>query len=72
MAHHNQSVYNAKSGVSRGNTWLMNRASITALPACKEGKAPNTMGDPVKPGVYSAIPKSLSIAANPAGEPGIE
>lgn len=50
----------------------MNRASITALPACKEGKAPNTMGDPVKPGVYSAIPNSSSIAANPAGEPGIE
>ena len=50
----------------------MNRASITALPACRDGKAPNTIGDPVKVGVYRAIPNSLSIAANPAGEPCIE
>ena len=58
-----------KSGVSRGKTWLMNKASITALPACKEGKAPKTMGDPVNPGVYSGIPNNSSIAAKPAGEP---
>ena len=50
----------------------MNRASITALPACRDGKAPNTIGDSVKVEVYSGIPNSLSIAANPAGEPGIE
>ena len=59
----------AKSGVSRGKTWLMNKASITALPACKEGKAPKTIGDAVNPGVYSGIPNNLSIAAKPAGEP---
>ena len=47
----------------------MNKASITALPACKEGKAPKTMGEPVNPGVYSGIPNNSSIAAKPAGEP---
>ena len=47
----------------------MNNASITALPACNEGKAPKTMGDPVNPGVYKAIPKSSSMAAKPAGDP---
>ena len=47
----------------------MNKASIVALPACNEGKAPKTMGDPVKVGVYRVIPKSSSIAASPAGDP---
>ena len=47
----------------------MNKASITALPACNEGKAPKTIGDPVNPGVYSGMPNNSSIAAKPAGEP---
>ena len=50
----------------------MNKASITALPACNEGNAPNTMGDPVNVGVYNAISNNSSIAASPAGEPWIE
>lgn len=47
----------------------MNNASIVAHPECRDGNAPNTIGDAVKVEVYMSKPKSLSIAANPAGEP---
>lgn len=50
----------------------MNRASIVAQPECREGNAPNTMGDAWKVEVYRSRPKSLSIAARPAGLPMIE
>ena len=50
----------------------MNSASVVPHPACREGKAPNTTGEPVKVFVYRENPKSLSIAARPAGEPRIE
>jgi hypothetical protein len=50
----------------------MNKASMVAHPECSEGKAPKTMGEAVKVEVYRSIPKSLSIAARPAGEPCME
>ena len=59
-------------GFNLGNTWPINNASIVALPACMEGKAPKTIGELVNPGVYKAIPKSSSIRARPAGDPWIE
>jgi hypothetical protein len=45
---------------------------MVAHPECSEGKAPKTMGEAVKVEVYRSIPKSLSIAARPAGEPCME
>ena len=45
---------------------------MTALPAWRDGNAPNTIGEPVKPGVYNAMPNNSSIAASPAGDPCIE
>lgn len=50
----------------------MKRASNTAFPECKDGKAPNTKGDAVKFVVYMSTPRSLSTRAKPAGDPGIE
>lgn len=61
-----------RNGLRRGKMKAMKSASVVPQPACKDGKAPKTIGDPVKPGVYIGSPKSLSMAANPAGEPGIE
>lgn len=48
VAQKSHSAYTTNSGRSRGKMWLMKRASMVALPACKEGKAPKTMGDAVK------------------------
>ena len=59
-------------GLSLGKQWLMNNASIVALPECSDGKAPKTMGEAVKVEVYRSKPRILSIAASPAGEPGTE
>ena len=50
----------------------MKSASVVALPAWRDGKAPNTTGEAVKDDVYMSTPRSLSIAARPAGDPGIE
>ena len=50
----------------------MKNASIVAVPACRDGNAPKTMGDAVKLDVYKSMPSSLSIAAKPAGDPCIE
>ena len=50
----------------------MNKASSVDVAAWRDGKAPNTMGDAVKPGVYMSKPSSASIRARPAGEPFIE
>ena len=72
MDHHNHKTYPTKTGVNRGNTRLMKIASVFEQPACSEGNAPKTMGDTVKVEVYRSMPKSLSIRASPAGEPGIE
>jgi hypothetical protein len=58
-------------GASLGKTWLMKSASMVAFAECREGKAPNTTGDAVNPEVYISKPNSLSMAARPAGEPGI-
>jgi hypothetical protein len=60
------------SGRSFGKTWLMNIASMVALAACSDGNAPKTRGDAVKLEVYMSTPRSLSMAARPAGEPGTE
>jgi len=49
----------------------MKRASMVADPECREGKAPNTTGEAVKVEVYKSMLNSLSIAARPAGEPGM-
>ena len=65
-------MYRIKRGLSFGKQWLMNNASIVAHPEWRDGKAPKTMGEAVKVEVYRSTPKSLSIAARPAGEPGIE
>jgi len=40
-------VYTKKNPQYCGNTWLMNNASMVALPACSDGNAPKTMGDAV-------------------------
>jgi hypothetical protein len=61
-----------KRTLKRGKIWLMNKASRVAQPACSDGKAPKTIGEPLKLGVYKSMPKSLSIRANPAGDPWIE
>ena len=45
---------------------------MVALPEWRDGKAPKTRGDAVKVEVYRSTPKSLSMAARPAGEPLIE
>lgn len=50
----------------------MKRASKTAFPECKDGKAPNTNGDAVKFVVYMSKPSSISMRANPAGDPCME
>ena len=50
----------------------MKRASVVEQPAWSEGKAPKTTGEAVKVEVYRSTPKSLSIRARPAGEPGTE
>ena len=65
-------MYKINNGLSRGKMLLMKRASMVALPEWSDGKAPNTMGDAVKVEVYRSMWNSLSIAASPAGEPGIE
>ncbi len=61
-----------KTGVSLGKKWIMKRASVVEQPACREGKAPKTTGEAVKVEVYRSMPKSLSILASPAGDPGME
>ena len=61
-----------KSGRSRGKTWDRKSTSIVPSPEWREGKAPKTIGEAVKPEVYKSMPKSSSIALKPAGEPCIE
>ena len=65
-------MYPINKGLRRGKIKAKNKASIVPDPACKDGKAPKTIGDPVNVDVYRRIPKSLSIAANPAGDPLME
>ena len=50
----------------------MNSASMVAHPACKDGNAPNGIGDAVKVDVYRSMPNNWSIRASPAGDPAIE
>lgn len=50
----------------------MNRASKTAFPECRDGKAPKTSGEAVKFEVYMSKPSSMSILASPAGDPCME
>lgn len=50
----------------------MKSASRVDVAAWRDGKAPKTIGDAVKPEVYRSIPKSWSMRARPAGEPCIE
>lgn len=51
VAHHSHITYTANRGVNLGKTWLMNRASRVEVAACRDGKAPKTMGEAVKPEV---------------------
>lgn len=50
----------------------MNKASSVAVAACRDGKAPNTIGEAVNPDVYKSMPRNASMRARPAGEPFIE
>lgn len=50
----------------------MNKAQVVEQPAWSEGNAPKTMGEAVKVEVNMSMPRSLSILASPAGDPGME
>jgi hypothetical protein len=60
------------TGNNLGNKCPMNKVSRVAHPECNEGKAPNTTGEAWNAEVNMSIPKSLSMAFNPAASPAIE